>query len=151
TVQYKTRVESLQLHEKEVHVEAINVESGNAETIVADYMVGCDGAESRVRELMGIKMQGAASLNTNMNVFFRCDEILNLQNGRPAQMYRLVGAAGVWGNIIAVDGRGLWRMTVHLPAKSDPKSFDVASHIRKGVGHAVDFEVLSVFSWVRSQ
>jgi 2-polyprenyl-6-methoxyphenol hydroxylase-like FAD-dependent oxidoreductase len=151
SVQHKTRFSSFKQDAAEIQVETTNVESGRQETIIAKYLVGCDGAESRVRELTGIKMQGLSRLNTNMNVFFRCDEILSLQVNRPAQMYRLVGADGVWGNIIAVDGRGLWRMTVHLRSDSDPNSFDVASHIRKAVGRTIPFEILAVFSWVRSQ
>jgi hypothetical protein len=134
-----------------VYAEITNLESGQSEKIIAAYLVGCDGAESRARELSGITMHETARLNRNMNVFFRSREILLLQRQRPAQMYRLVGPNGVWGNLLAVDGRELWRMTVHLPPDSDPESFDVSSHIQKAVGRNGSFEVLAVFSWVRSQ
>lgn len=151
TLRHRTRLDSFRQDRSAVYAEITNLESGRRERITAEYLVGCDGAESRVRKLSGIKMERTARLNTNMNVFFRCREILSLQGRRPAQMYRLVGPNGVWGNLLAVDGRELWRMTVHLPSDSDPESFDVTSHIERAVGHRVSFEVLAVFSWVRSQ
>ena len=69
-----------------------------------------------------------------------------MQHGRPAQMHRIVGAEGMWGNMHALDGKGLWRMTVQLKGDSQPP---IESIIRRVAGRDVQFEVLAVYKWDR--
>jgi 2-polyprenyl-6-methoxyphenol hydroxylase-like FAD-dependent oxidoreductase len=151
SLRHRTRLESFVQDEAGVCAEVMDISSGKKETITAAFLVGCDGGESYVGALAGIKSEGLPRVNTNMNVFFRCPRLLSLQQGRRMQMQRLIGPEGVWGNFLAVDGKELWRLTIFLPsgADSDPESFDVAGHIRKAIGRDIDFDVLRVFSWVR--
>ena len=146
TIRLRTRLDSFTQDEAGVTAKLVDIESSRVETVSASYIVGCDGADSFVREATGIKLQGDPRLNSNLNIFFSCPKFFFLQNGRPAQMHRIVGAEGIWGNMHALDGRGLWRMTVQLKGDSHPP---VDSIIRRVAGCNVDFEVLAVYQWDR--
>jgi len=141
-----TRLDGFVQSDDTIRAEVMSVPSGLKETIVASYLVGCDGADSSVRDMAGIRLLGDPRLNSNVNVFFHCPAFVSLQNVRPAQMHRIVGAEGMWGNMHALDGRGLWRMTVQLRGDSEP---DIDAIIRRVAGCDVDFEVRAVFKWDR--
>lgn len=129
-----------------VYAEITDLPTGRKEKIVGSYLIGCDGAESSTREMSGIKLLGNPRLNTNLNIFFRCAQFASLQKEKPAQMHRIVGLEGIWGNLHALDGQELWRMTVHLKENSDP---NVEQIIRRVAGCEVDFQIIEVFKWDR--
>jgi putative polyketide hydroxylase len=49
-------------------------DSGEEYTVTADYMIATDGADSLIREQLGIKRAGVGHLRTIRSVLFRCDE-----------------------------------------------------------------------------
>jgi 2-polyprenyl-6-methoxyphenol hydroxylase-like FAD-dependent oxidoreductase len=149
TVRLRTRLDSFVQNEAGVIAEVTDLESQRKETIAAAYLIGCDGADSTVRELAGISLQGDPRLNTNLNVFFRCDSMLSFLGERPAQICRIIGPEGLWGMIHALDGRGLWRMTVNLPDGADPNSIDVTHIVRRAMGSDLEFEILAAYPWER--
>src|SRR6201993_253227 len=51
---------------------------GNTVTVHADYLVGCDGASSRVRSELGIEMDGMKDFTTFALVHFRSLDLTNL-------------------------------------------------------------------------
>lgn len=46
-------------------------ESGRTSTVRAKYLVACDGAHSRIREHLGIKMLGHGVLSNSVTIYFR--------------------------------------------------------------------------------
>src|SRR5262245_7437829 len=58
TLNYRTRLESFDILEDRVSAEIIDLSSGRREHIEADYLVGCDGANSLVRRSLGIGLVG---------------------------------------------------------------------------------------------
>lgn len=146
TLSLMTRVDSFVQESAGIQAKVTDLKSGHQESLSSVYLVGCDGAESLVRQIAGIKLVGNPRLNSNLNVFFKCPKFVTLQNGRLAQMHRIVGPEGIWGNMHALDGRGLWRMTVHLQGESRP---DVQQIINRVAGCETEFEVLGVYTWDR--
>ena len=67
-----------------------DLRSGGSRAIDADYLIGADGARSRVRELIGVKMQGEAQLSRNYNIIFRAPGLSRAHSLGPAIMYWLV-------------------------------------------------------------
>jgi hypothetical protein len=57
----------------------------------------------------------------------------------------------MWGNILALDGRALWRLSIHVPAGANPDSINVEQLVQRAAGNDVPFEILSVFTWDRRQ
>src|SRR5262249_5985325 len=53
-LQYRTRLESFATSENGVSAEVVDLESGQRQHIEANYLVGCDGANSVVRRSLGI-------------------------------------------------------------------------------------------------
>jgi hypothetical protein len=70
-----------------------------------------------------------------------------------AERYIFVGSEGTWGNLTAIDGRDLWRLTVITSAD---RMQDVAAnadrHVRRCMGSdKIGFEIISTLPWRRSQ
>lgn len=57
-----------------VRIDVRERDTGKAYHITADYMIGADGADSAVREALGIRRQGVGHLRTLRSVLFRCPE-----------------------------------------------------------------------------
>ena len=45
--------------------------------IRADYLVGCDGGASTVRQQLAIDLEGRSAVSRMLHVFFRCDDLLD--------------------------------------------------------------------------
>jgi len=48
-------------------------EAGEQRTVRADYMIAADGANSRIREALGVRVSGSGSLGFLLNILFRAD------------------------------------------------------------------------------
>src|SRR5581483_8046786 len=48
-------------------------ETGEQRTVRADYMIAADGANSRIREALGVRVSGSGSLGFLLNILFRAD------------------------------------------------------------------------------
>ena len=120
--------------------------------IKADYLVGCDGAGSAVRERLGIGLKGNKALDYSVAIFLRIAGLARRHDKGDAERYIFLGPEGTWGNLTAVDGRELWRLTV-LGAKAhiDMNRFDADFWVRRSLGDIdIDYSILDVMPWRRS-
>jgi 2-polyprenyl-6-methoxyphenol hydroxylase-like FAD-dependent oxidoreductase len=125
--------------------------SGEAASIEAEYMVACDGASSSVRVALGIEMEGKL-LSHSVNIFFKVPDLWNHHDKGKAERYLLVGPEGTWGNITAIDGRELWRLSIAGNDQPvDMAAFDAKAVLARGFGAELDVEILSVMPWTRLQ
>jgi 2-polyprenyl-6-methoxyphenol hydroxylase-like FAD-dependent oxidoreductase len=134
-------------------VTAHDVRTGERRQYSARYLVGCDGPASGVREALGIKMSGIPLLNYSVNILFSAPDMITKSNFSEAERFIFVGPGGTWGNITVVDGRGLWRLTViGTEERLDLASFDPSDYLERAFGGpGLDFEVLSISPWRRTQ
>ena len=132
---------------------AVTVEdlvSGEARLVQADYLVGCDGGGSTVRAQLGVTLSGDPALTYTTNIIFRSAELKTLHD--KGQFYRLIAFAenGMWGTIVAIDGRDNYRVSV--VGTSEPRRYsdeELSEAIRKIVGVDFEFEIVSVMPWIR--
>jgi 2,4-dichlorophenol 6-monooxygenase len=125
-------------------------------TVRADYLIGADGARSRVREELGIALQGLEGIARVATVWFEAD-LSRFCTDRPAILY----IGGVPGRP-AEDGRVFvaikpWREWVYLrflDHDDDPEAFDrdnheeVLAHIRESIGDpSIDIRIKNVSPW----
>jgi 2-polyprenyl-6-methoxyphenol hydroxylase-like FAD-dependent oxidoreductase len=61
--------------------------AGTRDTVRAKYLVGADGARSRVRELIGAHMQGDHAFAFNYNVILRIPQLEHMPPAQSAIMY----------------------------------------------------------------
>ncbi len=149
---FKHRFASLQQDGLGVTAVVIDLNTGEPVTIRADYLLGCDGATSSVREQVGIKMEGRL-LSYSVNVLIHAPGLVGKHKMGPAERYLFVGPEGTWGNLTVVDGNELWRLTVlGSEEKMDLKNFDPAAWVRRAIGRDdVTFKVDSTIPWRRSE
>ncbi len=153
SMRYLMRLDSFEQNEDKVIARMTNLKTNEEELIVADYLVGCDGAGSTVRRQLEIPMEGNPMLDHSAAIFFRSAELLTCHQMGDAERFLLVGPDGFWGNITAMDGRELWRMTVLSNEREvEQVCRDADQWVRRGIGrNDVPFEVLSALPWRRSQ
>jgi len=127
--------------------------SGVYKQVHARFLVGCDGAKSRVREQLQIAMHGKGLLSYTTNIIFRCAEFNRLHDKAPGYRYMFVGPTGTWATIVAINGKDLWRMSIIGNAKdkrhySDGELCDFAY---EALGQPFEMEILSVLPWQRAE
>ncbi|MDX3907793.1 MAG: FAD-dependent monooxygenase [Pigmentiphaga sp.] len=148
-----TAVESFEQDGSGVRLRAKNTRLGHSLTIHADYLVGCDGANSTIRSGLGISMEGKGHLNYSMSVLFSCPDLLRQCGKEAAERFLLIGPEGTWGNVTVIDGREVWRLTVYGSAsKFDLDSFDARAWVLRALGtDQIDFEIISILPWKRAE
>jgi len=124
----------------------VDAGSGEESTHAADYLVGCDGAGGIVRRRLGIPMDGQGTIATSVNVFFRSAELAAINTKGWAHIYRFFDDDGCWAELIAIDGKELWRLSVFDDPAPDLTG---ESYLRKLAGRDFSHEVLDVSPWER--
>jgi 2-polyprenyl-6-methoxyphenol hydroxylase-like FAD-dependent oxidoreductase len=151
-LRYRTRLVALSQDAERVIATVENADTGARETIAAQYIVGCDGARSLVRETLGIRMLGNPVLTYTTNVIFRCPHLLSLHDKGKAYRHIFIGPEGTWATIVAINGRDEWRFSlIGGPQQRDYTTDDIKAAIRRAVGCDFEFEILSVLPWVRRE
>lgn len=146
------RFNSFVQDETGVSTSVTNLADGEDFAIRSDFVIGCDGATSAVREQLGIPMQGRL-LSYSINILIRAPGLLSSHRMGPAERYLFVGPEGTWGNLTVVDAEEIWRLTVlGSEDKMRLDSFDPAAWVRRAIGRDdVEFEVESAIPWRRSE
>jgi 2-polyprenyl-6-methoxyphenol hydroxylase-like FAD-dependent oxidoreductase len=81
-LEYSSEVVSLDPSDDAVTAVVRHRETGAERTVRARYAVGADGAHSRVREQLGIRMTGRGSFSDSVTIYFRadCTELIGDRN-----------------------------------------------------------------------
>ena len=117
-------------------------ESGEDYNVAADYMIAADGADSVIRERLGIARRGVGRLRTIRSVLFRCDE---------AEQYL---AAGV--QQFQIEQPGFQAFLTHYPDGRWVLMFDddverteheLRAAIRLALGRNMAVEIITTGRW----
>jgi 2-polyprenyl-6-methoxyphenol hydroxylase-like FAD-dependent oxidoreductase len=146
TLRYGVRLDTFEQDGDGVRARVCDVATGATETVAARYLVGCDGPAGTVRAALGIDLGGLGVVANSVNIFFRSAELASLHDKGWARIYRLIDASGCWAELIPIDGKALWRLTVFddLAAAQAP-----AAALARMAGGAFTHEILSVSRWER--
>ena len=146
TLRYGVRLDGFEQDGTTVRARLSDVASGATETLIARYLVGCDGPAGVAREALGIRHGGLGVVANSVNIFFRSAELPALHDKGWARIYRLIDASGCWGEMIPIDGKELFRLTVFddRAALTEP-----AAALARMAGGAFPHELLSVLPWER--
>jgi 2-polyprenyl-6-methoxyphenol hydroxylase-like FAD-dependent oxidoreductase len=128
------------------------VQTGREHAVFADFIVGCDGAGSRVREIMDTAMSGKGSLTYTTNIIFRSAQLADLHDKGLPYRFIVVGPEGPWATIVAINGADRWRMSIigdDQPRLLSQSEIDAA--ICRAVGTHFCYDILSVVPWVRRE
>ena len=153
-VEFRYRTELIDLEEGRTSVVATlrDLDTRREDKVVADYVVGTDGAASVVREKLGIPMRGEPVLTYTTNVIFRCRDLPSLHDKGKAYRFIFIGREGTWLTIVAIDGADRWRMSIiGDKSKREIPESEIRALIVRAMGKPFDFEIESIMPWVRRE
>lgn len=148
TLSYGTRLLSFVQDLHGVQTEVVD-DQGRVETVEADYLVGCDGYNSTVRDLLGIEVRGAKHLDRSTSVYIRSASIRQAHPLGDAYRYVLVDEQGPWAVLTTIDGRDLWRVQLIGSDLLEVGAADLGGLMRRMIGAEVPYTVEDISTWVR--
>jgi 2-polyprenyl-6-methoxyphenol hydroxylase-like FAD-dependent oxidoreductase len=152
SVRFGWRAQRIERNGDGVRVEAEELASGRRRAIECDYLVGCDGPRSLVRESLGVRYEGWADEERD----FMGGRMLALYFRSPA-FYQTVSTALAWqywavnrerrGLVVAIDGAGLFVYYAQLPAGEQASAACARAALALSTGREFPFEPLGVGEW----
>ena len=106
------------------------------------HMVGCDGGNSRVRELLGIGLSGLARVARRYITHFHSDDRLLLQRWGAAWHYQ-----SDRGTLIAQNDHDTWTLLSRFPEGVEFEDVDPSQLITDFVGEPIEHKVLVCNAW----
>lgn len=153
SVRFGWRALSLEQRDKGVEATIENLATGERRTVRARYAVGCDGARSMTRNVIGTGMSGedgSAARNfvtgTMLAFFIRSEDLLARAGHPPAVMTWIINH-DARGYIMSQNGRDQFVVHVQVPADVDWRTLDSRDVLRRMLGADVDYEILSQGPW----
>lgn len=147
SIQFGRRLESLIGHVDHVDVIDSSVTSVERRQLVAQYVVGADGARSTVRNLLGVRMTGPGAISPNFNVLFRAPQLAAMHDKGMAVQYWNVNTE-VPSLMGPMDDRGLWYIiATRLGAETSIDAIDPKDLIRRATGLDFEMEIISTDPW----
>jgi 2-polyprenyl-6-methoxyphenol hydroxylase-like FAD-dependent oxidoreductase len=126
---------------------AKSLDGGGVSEIFATYLIGCDGAHSDVRHIMGAKFTGDAVVMQTQSTYIRAPQLL-VRIPRPAWLSVSLNPR-CCGYLFAIDGRERWLIHNWRSPSEDLATLDRDRCIRQilGVGSSFEFEILGQEDW----
>jgi 2-polyprenyl-6-methoxyphenol hydroxylase-like FAD-dependent oxidoreductase len=149
-LRYRTRLESFEDRDACVSAELVDLDSGARETVTADYLVACDGANSKVGNALGIGLKGQGVLGQPLSLFFRAPHLLDACGKEPGTFFLGIDRDGLWANIRLVDPvNALWRIMAFNSGGREPEAVDREALVHRAVGRPIDVEWAGLSIWRR--
>ncbi|MBA4222530.1 MAG: FAD-monooxygenase [Methylobacterium sp.] len=122
-------------------VELDDLTSGVRETVACQYLVGCDGGGSRVRQILEIELEGQARVMERFMTHFRSPDRALLQRWGVAWHYQ-----SAYGTLIAQNDEDIWTLHSRFP-DGDAGEVDPRALLRRFTGRDIEAEVLVANRW----
>jgi 2-polyprenyl-6-methoxyphenol hydroxylase-like FAD-dependent oxidoreductase len=126
---------------------AESLHGGGTTEISASYLVGCDGAHSDIRHVMGARLTGDAVVMQIQSTYIRAPQLLGMIP-RPSWLgVSLNPRCG--GYLFAIDGRERWLIHNWRPPSENLATLDRDRCIRQilGVDSTFKYEILGQEDW----
>jgi 2-polyprenyl-6-methoxyphenol hydroxylase-like FAD-dependent oxidoreductase len=143
----RTRVVDFVQNDAGVVATAEDLASGETREIVAQYLIGCDGAHSEIRRRIGATMSGDPLVTTTQSTYIRAPKLLGLMPA-PAWCIKTLNPRHS-ASVFAIDGRERWLIHNWLGPGEDFAAVDRERCIKEilGVATSFEFEVLGQEDW----
>jgi len=118
--------------------------------IRARYMIGADGPRSRVRQTLGIPMNGTPAVYRSVNVLLNVD-LTPWVSHRPAALY-FVQQPGLQAVFLTINGINRWGFLINLPLEGPDEPYTperCQAIVRRAAGVPdLDVRILGIDPWV---
>ncbi len=154
TLRFNTDLTKFEQSDKGIIATLTDTITGKREQVSASYMIAADGAQSRVRAVLGITMQGQKDVYDSVNVLLEAD-LRPWTQDRPAALY-FVENEEMRATFLTINAHDRWGFLVNsLKAHGrTPEDFtpdNAAEMIRRAVGKPdLPVKILGVAPWVAS-
>jgi 2-polyprenyl-6-methoxyphenol hydroxylase-like FAD-dependent oxidoreductase len=138
------RVTGVEQSSEEVVVTIVD-RDGDEQRVRASWVVGCDGAQSVVRDAIGAKYQGSEANSPNFNMVFRAPGLAERVPHGPAIHYWILNPKRP-GLVGRLDLEGTWWCGAQ-GVDSETGEATAKEIIRDLVGADIDVEVLGTDAW----
>lgn len=134
--------EDFEQDEAGVTVTLRTVATGATVQVRCDYLAGCDGGTSRVRERLGIALEGRAAVAQRYMIHFRSEAREILQAFGVAWHYQ-----SDKGTLIAQDDRDTWTLQTRPPPGLDAEDIDPNAMLDAWAGRSFARTILVANPW----
>ncbi len=145
------KVAALEQSAEHVAVDISQVSSDAVLRVTCDFLVGCDGGTSAVRQGVGAKLEGTGGRAGNVSIMFNAPDLPRRMRMRMAQQFWLVNprvnAYILWGKGYQLDDDNefiVWYTTPEIEAeiRANPAAF-----VYRGVGFEFPLTITSIDPW----
>jgi 2-polyprenyl-6-methoxyphenol hydroxylase-like FAD-dependent oxidoreductase len=153
-LRFGTTLEEIRYDASGVEGVLVHRDTGARTPVRARYLIGADGAQSRIRRMLGARMEGEVNVYDSVNILFRGD-LEAWTAHRPGALY-FVEQPDLRATFLTINGRDRWGFLIHsisrygwTPADFTPEL--CTRLIRQGAGLPdLALEVLGVSPWQAS-
>lgn len=150
-VRFNTELLGMEQTDAGVRVALRDLAGDGPFTVGAAFLVGADGARSRVRDVIGATMSGAYGLSHNYNIIFRAPGLAAAHRHGPAIMYWQVNG-DVPSLIGPMDRDDVWFfMPTGVPEDTRLSDDEARALIARSTGIDLPYEILSSDRWAASR
>ena len=135
-----------------VRAEIENLSSGRTETVIYEYMVGCDGGRGNVRRQLGITYQGRESSRRlfydgeMLSIYVHAPDIADIRRMPVAWHYWTINPKGRV-DFITLDGKGDYVLLAEVEPGVSRTEIDVRGIVQNAISAETPFDVISVQEW----
>src|SRR5215475_11037989 len=148
-LRYRWRLEELTQIDDHVVATVHDLARDERRRIVARYAIDCSGGHSVIRRQLGVTMSGSSYIGHFLSIFVKAPELWKHHAMGKAALINFVEPAGLWRNLVILDGRELYRFGVRGKEFYDaPDKVDVEGMFNDVVGKSVPHEIISIRRWV---
>ncbi len=146
-LQFSSELEDAKQTANGVEATVRDATSGERRVVRAKYLVGADGARSRVRRIIDVRMQGEHAYGLNYNLILRIPELAEKPPAPRAIMYWLINkeTPAVMGPMDS-DGRWFFGLTLP-PGVTDLDDATIHRRVPEAIGRDVEFEIIERDIW----
>ncbi|MDF1759645.1 MAG: FAD-dependent monooxygenase [Coxiellaceae bacterium] len=142
-------VTEVKLTQAVIEVTAAHRESHTSETYQSDYVIACDGANSLVRQTMGIPFEGLAPARKVLNLLFEAPDLLQQVTVEKGFLYYLLGAEMTCAVGIVDPRCGLWyAQVVYTGQEQHAKDIDATALLHRLTGIEFDLTLVDQHFWM---
>jgi 2-polyprenyl-6-methoxyphenol hydroxylase-like FAD-dependent oxidoreductase len=156
TMRFGWRLNGFEQDGDGVTAEIEEVASGRQESLRCDYLVGCDGGRSTVRQSLGIRYhgEGGEELNYMMgrmqSTYIEAPGIYNVLKSQKSFHFQITNPE-FRGAFITLDGKGKFLVFSKLDPGAEISTEKTHAFIQKAIGAEVPVKILSAKPWSAGQ
>src|SRR5258705_9974160 len=153
-LRFGTEVTSCEQHDAGVTATLVDRASGTQSQVRAQYLIAADGAQSTIRQQLGVRMLGEEDVYDSVNILLNAD-LRPWTSDRPAALY-FIAHPRMRATFLTINGIDRWGFLVNSLAAYGYKASDFTAErsaelVRIAAGIAdLDVKILGIAPWTAS-